>query len=71
MRRTRPHEGMIGNGFTVTSGGTEYTVIGYDELGFPCLDEECPECTSRALIINEWESAECLACSWRKFGPPA
>jgi hypothetical protein len=62
---------MIGNGLAVTSGGTSFTVMGYDEQGFQCLDEECPECTARALIINEWGAAECLTCSWRNFEPPA
>lgn len=40
-----------------------------DELGYPLLDAECPWCTSRAMIINEWDAAECTACAWREFGP--
>ena len=44
-------------------------IIGYDEKGFPCLGDDCPRCAATALIINEWNAAECLSCSWREFGP--
>jgi hypothetical protein len=44
-------------------------IIGYDEKGFPCLADDCPECTATALIVNEWNAVECLSCSWREFEP--
>lgn len=44
-------------------------IIGYDDLGFPCLGNPCPACSATALIINEWDAIECLTCSWREFGP--
>ena len=45
-------------------------VIGeFDELGFPLLNHDCPFCDACALIINEWDSIECLSCAWREFGP--
>ena len=44
-------------------------IVGYDEKGFPCLGDDCPRCGATALIINEWDAAECLSCSWREFGP--
>jgi hypothetical protein len=40
-----------------------------DELGYPLLADSCPVCSAMALIINEWDAAECLTCSWREFGP--
>jgi hypothetical protein len=40
-----------------------------DELGYPFLDDDCPVCGAAAVIINEWDAAECLTCSWREFGP--
>ena len=44
-------------------------VIGHDEKGFPCLADDCPQCSATALIINEWNAVECLSCSWREFEP--
>jgi hypothetical protein len=69
IERQQHPEGPIGNPHPISSAAGEWTLIGYDELGFACLDEECPKCESRALIINEWDSAECLSCSWRESEP--
>lgn len=63
----RMPEGPIGNPHPIRSStGAEWTLVGYDESGFACLDEECPRCSSRALISNEFGSAECAACGWRE-----
>jgi len=50
----------------------ERMINGHDELGFACLADECPtpKCGAAALIINEWDTAECLSCGWRESGPP-
>lgn len=45
-------------------------VIDRDEKGFACLEADCPECGATALIVNEWDAAECLSCTWREFEPP-
>jgi hypothetical protein len=46
-------------------------VIDWDDKGFPCLADDCPDpkCGATALIINEWNAVECLSCSWREFEP--
>jgi hypothetical protein len=54
---------------TTAEGALRRVIIDYDELGFPCLAEDCPECGATALIVNEWDAGECLTCSWREFGP--
>lgn len=60
-------EGPIGSPRRIRSStGTEWTLVGYDGSGSACLDEECPSCSSRALISNELGSAECSACGWRE-----
>jgi hypothetical protein len=63
-------EGMIGNPRPIRSAHGDWTLVGYDEKGFACLDEQCPGCKARALIINEEDAAECLTCSWREEGDP-
>jgi hypothetical protein len=46
-------------------------IIDWDDKGFPCLADDCPDpkCGATALIINEWNAIECLSCSWREFEP--
>lgn len=59
-------EGMLGSYRPVASTHGQWTLAGYDENGFACLDEKCPACTAQALIINEADTAECLTCAWRE-----
>jgi hypothetical protein len=54
-----------------TAGLPRRVVTGLDDKGFACLADDCPGCGATALIINEWDAIECLACSWREFEPPA
>jgi hypothetical protein len=54
---------------TTTEGALRRVIIDYDEKGFPCLADDCPECEATALIVNEWNAVECLTCAWREFGP--
>lgn len=46
-------------------------IIDWDEKGFPCLADDCPnpKCGATALIVNEWNAVECLTCAWREFEP--
>lgn len=62
-------EGMIGNPEPIRSAHGQWTLVGYDEKGFACLDEQCPACSAQALIINEEATAECLTCSWQERRP--
>ena len=52
-----------------TTEALRRVIIDYDEQGFPCLADDCPECGATALIVNEWNAIECLTCTWREFGP--
>ena len=54
---------------STTEGALRRVIIDYDEQGFPCLADDCPECEATALIVNEWNAIECLTCTWREFGP--
>jgi hypothetical protein len=61
-------EGMIGNPRPIASAHGKWTLTGYEEKGFACLDEACPACSAQALIISEEDAAERLTCGWREEG---